>query len=278
MSGAYGNWRGRPVEIAGTWNDNNQAMLGLWALRPSGDLGNWDKPLDIAVGAIGTGETWQAAAGGAYDARWRESLTSLKKLWSGRSGTWYLRFAHEMNGNWYAWSVNSGNAAAFTKAWNRYRALQQEIFPESKLVFNVNRETVGNNADWRKYWPGKENVDVFGVDYYNAYPYVATKQDWAASMKLTDGVGAPKGLQGHLDFARSQGLPMSISEWSGTAANGDNVAFMQGMYEFLQANGGSGAGQVLYEILFNVNVHNNSYRVFNGTAMPKAAEAYRSLW
>jgi hypothetical protein len=60
-----------------------------------------------------------------------------------------------MNGNWYAWSVNSGNATAFMSSWRRYRALQQEIFPQSKLVFSVNRESVGNGIDWRKTFPAR---------------------------------------------------------------------------------------------------------------------------
>ena len=34
--------------------------------------------MDVAIGAIGPGETWAAAAQGAYDARWRTSLTKLR--------------------------------------------------------------------------------------------------------------------------------------------------------------------------------------------------------
>jgi hypothetical protein len=241
-------------------------------------LADWDKPLDIAIGGIGEGESWQQAAQGAYDDRWRESLTSMRDLWGGRSATLYIRFAHEMNGNWYPWSVDAGNADAFVASWKRFRALQQDIFPASQLVFCVNRESVGTGIDWRETFPGAQYVDVMGVDYYNQYPYVGTAEQWTASLDDTDGTGAPKGLQAHLDFARSVGLPLAIPEWSGTSANGDNTAFMEGMHDFFNANGGGGAGRLLYEILFNIDMHDNSYRIFGGTNMPAAAEVYRSLW
>jgi hypothetical protein len=276
--GSFADWRGTELGIAGTWADNNEAMVELWQLDPGGDFGDWDRALDIAIGGIGEGESWAAAADGTYDDRWRASLGNLRDKWGDRTAPLFIRFAHEMNGNWYDWSVDAGNAEDFVAAWRHFRELQQEIFPESQLVFAVNRESVGNDIDWRETFPGAEYVDVMGVDYYNQYPTVSTQADWEESLTEVDEWGAPKGLQAHLDFARSVGLPLAVPEWSGKAENADSAAWMQGMHDFFAQNAGGGAGQVVYDVLFNIDMHDDSYRVFPETRMEAAAAAYRDAF
>jgi hypothetical protein len=278
VEGTFGAWRGSEVEIAGSWSDSNEAMTQMWQLQPGAEYSSWQRPMDIAIGAIGPGETWSAAAQGAYDARWRQSLTTMRSLWGNRPATVYIRFAHESNGNWYPWSVDASEVQAFRAAWIHFRALQQEIFPASKLVFSVNRESVGSGFDWRQSFPGSQYVDVLSVDYYNNWPFVGSDAEWAASLDDVDGYGAPKGLQAHLDFARSVGLPLAISEWSGNAGQGDSPAFMRNMYAYLGQHGGSGAGQILYEILFDVPGYDSSFLLMGATRQPAAAAAYRDLF
>ncbi len=276
-----GEWRGRSMEIAGTWSDNNEAMVELWQLHDEEQFGSWDRPLDIAIGAIDDdqeGESWEEATEGAYDDRWRESLANLRELREGKDTT-YIRFAHEMNGDWFDWSVDADDHEAFVEAWQRFRALQQDVFPEAQLVFNVNRESVGTDMDWREFFPGAEYVDVMAVDYYNRYPYVETAEEWADSLDDTDEYGAPKGLQQHLDFARSVGLPLAVPEWSGSAEDGDSPAFIRGMYEFFSENAGTGAGQLLYEIHFNVDKDDLNWLLFGeNLRMPESARTYQELW
>ena len=277
-SGAFGTWRGRDLEIAGQWSDTNEAMVHLWGLGAGSEWANWNGPVDVAIGAISAGESWAQAAAGAYDARWRQSLANLKKL-RGDRGTVYIRFAHEMNSDWYPWSVDASEAQAFRSAWQRFRGLQEEIFPEAQLVFCVNRESVNTGIDWRKTFPGAEYVDVMSVDYYNQWPHVRTAQEWTASLDDVDQYGAPKGLGKHREFAESVGLPLAISEWSGNADHGDSAAFMEGMYGFFSDHAGGGAGQMKYEILFNVDGYDRRFYVFgDGVRMPQTAAAYQRLW
>ena len=276
--GSLATWRGTPLEISATWVDNTRAASNAWQLDPNGQFGSWQKDLDIAVGAFDAGGSWAAAASGAYDANWRTSLETLKRKWGSRPGTLYIRLAHEMNGNWYPWKVNSSNSQQFITAWKRYRALQQQIFPKSKLVFCVNRESIGTGIDWRKTFPGAQYVDVLGVDYYNQWPYAATVEQFRSSLNQVDRYGAPKGLGAHLAFARSVGKPLAIGEWSGHADNGDGPGFIQGMNEFFKANGGTGAGQFLYEVQFNVDKDNRRWLLHGNTRMPKSAATYRDLF
>ncbi|WP_222262209.1 glycoside hydrolase family 26 protein [Modestobacter marinus] len=276
--GSFAKWRGSPVTVGGTWADNNEAMTELWQLDPGGEFGKWNQALDIAIGAIGDGESWQQAANGAYDQRWRESLTNLKAKWGNRTAPLFIRFAHEMNGNWYTWSVDEQDKDAFIAAWRHFRELQKEIFPAAKLVFCVNRESVGSGFDWRESFPGAQYVDVMAVDYYNQYPYVATAADWAKSLTATDGHGAPKGLQKHLEFARSVGLPLAVPEWSGNADEGDSAAFIQGMGNFFRTNAGGGAGQIAYDVMFNIDKDGGRWLLYGDTRMPASASAYQSAF
>jgi len=279
--GSYAAARGRDVEVSATWFDNNEAMVELYTLQPGAEFADWQKPLDVAIGGIdtGEGESWADAARGAYEDRWRESLTGLRDLWGSRAATLYIRFAHEMNGDWYDWAVTSDDADDFKTAWARFRALQQEVFPASQLVLCFNRESVGTGMDWRELYPGDGLVDVMGVDYYNQNPAIDTDEAWEQSMTALDRFGGPKGLQGHLDFARSVGLPMVVSEWSGNADQGDHPVFIRRMNEFFAANGGTGAGQLLYEVQFNVGSHGDGQflLVGDGTRMPESQAEYLSL-
>ncbi|GAA4674724.1 glycosyl hydrolase [Frondihabitans cladoniiphilus] len=280
VNGQFAAASGNQVGIAGTWSDNDSASVNFWQLQSGGDYANWNKPLDIAVGAIDAGETWQAAASGAYDARWTTSLTKLKALRSNTTATTYIRFAHEMNGNWYPWSVTASNYTYFDAAWNRYRALQQQIFPQAKLVFSLNRESSGSSGiAWTKYFPGAANVDLISVDYYNQYPYVATDADWKASLSQTDAFGAPKGLDKYLAYAQTQGLPLAVSEWSGKASFGDSPVFVQDMLQYFKTHAGNSAGHIAYDVLFNVGGYSGDYQLFGPDAkMPLSSAAYASFF
>jgi hypothetical protein len=275
----FGEWRGAPVEIASTWADSKvELQTMLPSLRRGEEFAGWDRDLDLGIGAIGEGETWAEAADGAYDRRWRESLTNLERLWRDRSGTLYIRFAHEMNGDWYDWSVNADNHEDFMTAWRRFRELQQDIFPEAKLVFCLTRESVNSDIDWRETFPGPEYVDVLGVDYYNQYPYVETAEEFAEAATELDDFGGPKGIQGYLDFAREQGIPLAVPEWGGKADEGDAPAFIYSMWEIFAREGGTGPGQVLYEIYFNVPGYDGNFQLYPETEIPDSAEQYRQLW
>jgi hypothetical protein len=277
-SGAFGTWRGRPLEIAGHWSDNNQDMVHHWGLTAGFEWANYVGPMDVAIGAIGPGESWAQAANGAYDDRWRQSLTNLRKI-RGDRGQMFIRFAHESNGNWYPWAVDAGEVQAFKAAWARFRGLQQQLYPEARLVFNVNRESIGSGVDWRQTFPGPGMVDVYSVDYYNQWPAVASAQEWAASMDDVDQYGAPKGLEAHRAFAESQGLPLAVSEWSANADFNDSPAYIEGMYQFFRTHAGSGPGDLLYEILFNVDGYDKKFYLFgDGLRLPQSAGAYQRLW
>ena len=277
--GALAGWRGSPVPTAGTWADDNEAQVELWTLQPDAEFGSWTGDLDVAVGAIDEGESWAEAAAGAYDERWTRSVQQLAALWDGRPGTVYIRFAHEFNGDWYPWSVTADTVDEFITAWHRFRAVQQQWFPASRLVMAPNDDTAGSTGlDWRRAYPGPGQVDVMSVSYFNHWPWTDSPEAFQDKALLVDRFGAPRGIQRHLEFARSVGLPFAVSEWGNEAWAGDSAEFVRQMYAFFNANAGTGPGQLVYEVMFNVVREPNDFSLFPDTLQPRAAEAYRDLW
>jgi hypothetical protein len=278
--GRFADWRGSGVQIAGAWVDDIDAAASMWLLQPGREYANWGGDLDLAVGAIGPGETWAAAAQGAYDDRWRQSLQELESRWGGRSGTVFIRFAHEFNGDWYSWRVTSDTVADFRTAWQRYRALQQQYMPDGKLVFAPNSDTSASSGlDWRQAFPGSQYVDVMAVDYYNMYPWTDTIEDFQRTSLAFDQFGAPRGLQRHQEFAARKGLPFAVSEWGNNGSFGDSAVFIEQMRAFFVAHAGIGPGQLRYEVLFNAeSLNQDPYQVFPVTETPRAAAAYERLF
>ncbi|GAA1292472.1 hypothetical protein GCM10009609_71450 [Pseudonocardia aurantiaca] len=76
----------------------------------------------------------------------------------------YVRFAHEMNGDWYPWSRDpAGYVAAWRHLVDIFRA---DGATNARFVFSVNPSVFEPAGPWvenlRKYWPGDDYVDLLG--------------------------------------------------------------------------------------------------------------------
>jgi len=272
--GALGEWRGDPVDIVGTWADVGDNQTQLYSIAPGGEVADFDGAIDIAPGGLQDGDTWAAAADGAYDDRWRESLTRMAELRAGL-GTTFVRPFHEFNLAGWAWSVDPGDAEDFKAAWVRYRAIQQEIFPEAQLVYGVNVTSSGTDLDWRTTWPGRGQADVLGVDTYNGWPTITSAADFQAQLDARGDNGVPIGLNAYTEQAAEWGVPLAVPEWSGRAEMGDEPAYVKGMVDWFAANAGDGPGQLAYEVLFNAPQDDGNFQLFaDDTRMPASAAAY----
>lgn len=285
-NGSFETWRGEYVGVGGTWFDNNQGQVEQWSIVSGGVWYNWNRPLDMAIGAIDDriGESWAAAANGAYDARWRQSAQNLKKNWTdrGKNESYLMvRFAHELNGNWYPWKVRSNEAASFKAAWIRWSNIMDEVVPQAKKVLSFNKNASSGMATARDLWPGKQYVDVYSVDYYNAWPHCVDVGCIQSEFNRRAGDGNPWGLETHRLQALEYGVPLAISEWGNSVLNTDggggaeSPEFMTYMNNWMRANAGTGPGQLYYEIYFNLW---DRYQINGPLArQPQTAERYRSL-
>lgn len=271
--GSFGAWRGSPTPIATTWSDTDfDNASHAYQFYPGQDYQNWTGSIDWSPGAL-WGASWSTAASGALDDKWIAMMKNARSTWTSKSrGTFYIRFAHEMNGNWFQHSVRASEINDFKTAWQRMARIKQTYFPEAKLVFNTNANTVQSPYyDWRQLWPGDAYVDVYATDFYS--------QHW--KFPMFDGTGAPLQLEAHRQFAAAHGKPFAVPEWGiNMESGGDQPAYIQFMYDFFSRNGGTGGGKLLYECYFNYLYANNQYSLFpsNRTRAPQSAALYQKLF
>ncbi|WP_191834979.1 glycoside hydrolase family 26 protein [Gordonia ajococcus] len=92
--------------------------------------------------------------------------------WATQLAAWphplLLRFAQEMNGTWYPWSVgvNTNTAADYRKAWSRMHSIVSSEAPHVRFVWAPNAITEGTR-DFTDCYPGDGVVDYLGLDGYN---------------------------------------------------------------------------------------------------------------
>lgn len=105
-------------------------------------------------------------AGGRYDsyiAGWARAAAAYQ-------GRLLLRFAHEMNGDWYPWSVSAGHGTPgdYVLAFRRVRLIFQDAGANRvEWVWSPNVIINGDADSIRAAYPGDDLVDIIGIDGYN---------------------------------------------------------------------------------------------------------------
>ena len=84
----------------------------------------------------------------------------------------FLRFAHEMNGDWYPWSgYNTGKSGArYIAAWRHIHRIFDNVGATKVVwVWSPHWKSFPMEAwnDFRNYYPGDAYVDWVGIDGYN---------------------------------------------------------------------------------------------------------------
>ena len=178
-------------------------------------LVTWE-PWDYAAGPNQPAYALGAINAGTYDAYIRG--------WARDAAAWgkpfYLRFAHEMNGNWYPWSVgvNGNTGADYVAAWRHVVAIfRQEGATNVRWVWCPNVIFDGS-APLATVYPGDAWVDWVALDGYNW----GTSQTWSQWQSLTQ-VFAPS----HDALAALTAKPMMIAEVASAEAGGDKANWIK---------------------------------------------------
>jgi hypothetical protein len=223
--------------------------------------------LDIAVGAIWSGQSWANAAAGAYNVQWQSMLTALKGKLAANGmdpKKVYIRFAHEMNGNWTEWNVPTGQEANFRNAIARFSSLRYSTFSDTNApqvvlcpndgssVGAANPENLFVKTDGLD----RKVVDVYCLDTYNQYPH---RTDAAAVWASLNDTTNPDSIESHRKFAEAQGVPLSVGEWGNcgiasqcAGGGGESPAYVEQMNRYFRAHAGTGPGELLYDVQFNL--------------------------
>ena len=245
-----------------------------------GELADWVGPIDAGLSPPDF-TTWAAEAAGAHDAFWSEFATNMH-IARGSRETW-VRPYYEFNGDWMDWSVPAGQEANFRTAFDRTAAILRTGFPGIKVMLGT---AATDHADIAACWPATR-LDALSIDFYNTFPWVNTAEDFTD--KINSGAGQGSLEQQRL-LAQSKGVPIVISEWASASVDvdgsggGDAPVFFSSMHDWLTRHAGTGPGQVLAEVYFNVDTgYPQNYYLLDSADVvnpdqPNAAEMYRSLW
>jgi hypothetical protein len=281
--GSFGAWRGSPVEIGGTWLNSAE----LYTLRPAsacaGCTGEWSSftgAMDVGI-VPPSWTSWAAEAGGQHDEYFRSVFRAIKVARAGK-GPVYLRFWYEYNGNWMTYSVrNASDAANFKVAYNRVARIARAEYPEAKIMLGT---SAGGPTSVASTYPDDSLVDLLSIDRYNNYPHCLTQACFDNAQENAGGANSLNDLQ---RLAKEHGDPIMISEWSNQGARrdasqgggGESPQFMRSWNAWLRANAGTGPGQVVGEVHFNLWA--DQFEFFDGTTtrlQPETAAEYRRLW
>lgn len=188
--------------------------------------------------------TLNEVAAGTHDGSYRIVFDRLVAAGFADS---YIRLGHEQDITWYPWSALSGNETPYKNAFAHIAAIIHAEYPGMRTVYEGNGGPFDGfsggssltNAE--RAYPGSTAVDVIALNVY-ARQWV---QRGRALLPWTQA------------FAVSKGKPFAVSEWGlwkpETTVNGggDNVGYIQEMYDIMSSFPTTGPGALLYHTYFN---------------------------
>jgi beta-mannanase len=148
------------------------------------------------------------------------------------SQKFFLRWGHEMNGNWYPWDGfhNGANAAAPTKYIAAYRHIH-DLFTQTGAsnvlwVFSPNADSVPGDAwnQWSNYYPGDSYVDWLGFDGYN-WGTVQTGSIWRTFEAIGSSI---------YPSLAAKGKPLMIPETASAEQGGNKAAWISALLSTFQ--------------------------------------------
>lgn len=176
-----------------------------------------------------TWEPWDSLSGVA-----NQPAFSLQRLLAGTYDPWlhqyahsaagygkpfYLRLAHEMNGNWVPWGVgvNGNTPAQYIQFWRHVHDIfVSERATNVRWVWNPSTET--DAVALSALYPGDAYVDWFGVDGYNG----GTGMDWGGWLSAQQIFG-----RSYRSFAAiNASKPIMIGETASTELGGSKAAWI----------------------------------------------------
>ncbi|MCO4239576.1 glycosyl hydrolase [Pseudarthrobacter raffinosi] len=140
-----------------------------------------------------------------------------------------LRFAHEMNGNWYPWAegVNGNQPGDYVEAWRHVHNIVAATGASNvSWVWSPNVPYYGS-TDLAGLFPGAGYVDVVALDGYN-WGTSASWSGWISPQDLfAPGIAQLRTL--------APGVPILISETASSEAGGNKAAWNTELVSYLAA-------------------------------------------
>ena len=148
----------------------------------------------------------------AYIRQWAQAARDWGK-------TFYLRFAHEMNGDWTSWSpgVNGNTSREFISVWRKvYNIFQQEGATNAVWVWAPVAHYEGATP-YRDVFPGDAYVDWLGVSGYN-WGDTRTWSQWQSFYRIFD--------QSYDKLVALTNKRIMVAETASAESGGDKAAWI----------------------------------------------------
>jgi hypothetical protein len=142
--------------------------------------------------------TWRAIRDGEYD-RYIAQFANIVRRARGRV---IIRFAHEMNGDWFSWGLchaTSTGRRQFRQAWRRVVGIFRRVgATNARFLWSPNGQPRRCSGSLASLYPGDRFVDLVGISAYNwgklSNAYERRVRPWSrwqsAVEVLTPGLGA----------------------------------------------------------------------------------------
>lgn len=148
--------------------------------------------------------------------------------WARAAASWgkpfFLRFAHEMNGDWTAWSLGVGGNTAreFVSVWRKVHSMfVQEGATNVRWVWSPVADSE-EHTPYRHVYPGDAYVNWFGISGYNW----GNTREWSRWQSFTDIFGASYRAMRNMAPKK----PVMIAEVGCAEQGGDKAAWIRSAY------------------------------------------------
>ncbi|MDR0388418.1 MAG: glycoside hydrolase family 26 protein [Treponema sp.] len=291
---AWGEWKSNyRVEPWRAWkNKDPQNRRFVYTVPPFPDSADGLPGSGVGWGgtqALHNNLAYQKAANGDYNSHYRD-LGSM--LVSQGFPDAIIRFGHEMDGDWYAWSVCAGynqeeKQENFAKAFRQFVDTMRSV-PGQQFEFSWN-PCLGQSTPevLRRSFPGSEYVDYITFDSYDHYyPEIydhkyqyssnAEERRRAQEMQWIVFENRPTGLKWFAGFAGEMNRPLAIAEWglwhspAELRDGSDNPYFIRKMYNWINEN------NVAWHLYFMFG--DVSHSLYDLYRYPNASGEFLNLW
>jgi len=195
--------------------DFDPGYLNAAVARGGMPLISWE-PWEFGRGLNQSGYALKAILAGEHDTyirRWAQAAADWGK-------PFFLRFAHEMNGDWTSWSpgVNGNTSREFIAVWRKvYNILRQEGATNVVWVWAPVAHYEGATP-YKDVYPGDTYVDWLGVSGYN-WGDTRTWSQWQSFYRIFD--------QSYDKLVALSNKRIMIAETAAAESGGDKAAWIR---------------------------------------------------
>lgn len=262
----FAAYRGRPLGVVTVFLDSqnwNDITYSNWAFqRYSG----YRTRMAVALPLTVRGTPLSAVADGSHDSAF---LSFAKILVAHGRAASDIRLGWEFNDGGRPWSAFQ--AGAYIAAFRHVSSLLKGVLPHATIDWNGDRGDRTGLNPFTQLYPGDAYVNIIGVDVYDhGYILANTPTSFHAWTAL------PFGLNSWAAFAAAHHKRLAVPEWglNGKGADGDNPAFITGMYGWFMQH----AKSLAYEAYFNEPGGHTQNSLTDPVELHASSTVYRTLW